>query len=92
LGKRAVSASDDNTVKIWDLETGEVIATFTCDSPAFCCAYSDAVDLILAATLAATFTSSALKNRKRRAEQRRPDRYLGVIGSWTITSPTHRQS
>jgi hypothetical protein len=30
-GQRTVSASVDNTVKVWDLETGEVLATLTCD-------------------------------------------------------------
>ena len=29
-GQRAVSASLDQTLKVWDLESGEVIATFTC--------------------------------------------------------------
>ncbi len=47
-GQRAVSASDDNTVKVWDLETGEVLATFTCDSAAHCCAFSEALKLIVA--------------------------------------------
>ena len=47
-GQRAVSASEDNTVKVWDLETGEVLATFTCDSAAYCCAFSDALKLIVA--------------------------------------------
>ena len=47
-GQRAVSASEDNTVKVWDLETGEVLATFTCDSAARCCAFSDALKLIVA--------------------------------------------
>ncbi len=28
-GQRAISASDDNTLKLWDLETGEEIHTFT---------------------------------------------------------------
>jgi WD domain, G-beta repeat len=30
-GRRAVSASLDNTLKVWDLETGTLIAAFTCD-------------------------------------------------------------
>jgi len=47
-GQRAVSASDDNTVRLWDLETGEVMATFTCDWPAHCCAFSEALKLIVA--------------------------------------------
>jgi WD40 repeat protein len=47
-GRRVVSASDDNTVKVWNVETGEVLATFTCDSVAHCCAFSDAGKLIVA--------------------------------------------
>jgi WD40 repeat protein len=47
-GQRAVSASSDHTVKLWDLDTGEVIATFTCDGAARCCAYSDVLKLIVA--------------------------------------------
>ena len=47
-GQCAVSASDDRTVKVWDLETGEVLATFTGDWPAHCCAFSDALNLIVA--------------------------------------------
>jgi WD40 repeat protein len=47
-GQRAVSAAADNTVKLWDLETGEVLATFTCDSTAYCCALSDGLRLIIA--------------------------------------------
>ncbi len=46
--QRAISASDDNTVKLWNLETGEVLATFTCDSAAYCCAFSDTLKLIVA--------------------------------------------
>jgi WD40 repeat protein len=37
-GRKAVSGSFDNTLKVWDLEKGEVIATFTGESPIFCCA------------------------------------------------------
>jgi WD40 repeat protein len=37
-GKRAISASGDKTLKVWDLDTGLVIATFYCDAPALCCA------------------------------------------------------
>jgi hypothetical protein len=35
-------------VKLWELETGDVLATFTCDSTALCCAFSDALRLIIA--------------------------------------------
>jgi WD40 repeat protein len=47
-GQRAVSASWDKTVRLSDLETGEVLATFTCDSTALRCAYSDTLKLIVA--------------------------------------------
>jgi WD40 repeat protein len=47
-GKRAVSASKDKTVKVWDLGLAKVLATFTCDSAAFCCGYSDALKLFVA--------------------------------------------
>jgi hypothetical protein len=43
----AVSASDDKTLKVWELETGEVLATFTCDSAARCCTFYDALKLIV---------------------------------------------
>jgi WD40 repeat protein len=39
-GKQAVSASRDNTLKVWDLKTGAVVATFTCDGEAACCAFA----------------------------------------------------
>ena len=32
-GQCVVSASADNMVKVWQLETGEVLATFTCEVP-----------------------------------------------------------
>ena len=47
-GQRAVSASLDQTLKVWDLEIGEVVATFTGDGVADCCAFSDALELIVA--------------------------------------------
>lgn len=47
-GKWAVSASSDHTVKVWELESGECIATFTCETAALCCAYSDARKMIVA--------------------------------------------
>ena len=46
--QRAVSASNDYTLNIWDLEAGDVLATFTCDRGARCCAFSDALKLIVA--------------------------------------------
>jgi hypothetical protein len=33
---------------MWELERGETLATFTCDSAANRCAFSDALDLIVA--------------------------------------------
>jgi WD40 repeat protein len=47
-GQRAVSASHDQTLKVWDLASGAFLATFTFDSAAHCCAYSDALKLIVA--------------------------------------------
>jgi len=40
-GKRAVSASRDNTLKVWDLDTYVLLVTFHCDAPANCCAFAD---------------------------------------------------
>lgn len=40
-GRRAVSASRDNTLKVWDLETGAAVARFVCDASVKCCACAD---------------------------------------------------
>jgi WD40 repeat protein len=40
-GKQAISASGDKTLKVWDLRTGLLIATFHCDGAARCCAFAD---------------------------------------------------
>jgi WD40 repeat protein len=47
-GKRAVSASDDYTLKVWDLATGEVVATFAADYPLLCCASSHRAEALVA--------------------------------------------
>ena len=47
-GRLAVSASDDQTLKVWEVESDEVFATFTCDGATHCCALSDALKLIVA--------------------------------------------
>jgi WD40 repeat protein len=39
-GKTAISASDDKTLKIWDLLTGKEIASFSGDGAFNCCAIS----------------------------------------------------
>lgn len=35
-----MSASEDQTLKVWYLDTGELMSTFTCDGPARCCAFA----------------------------------------------------
>jgi WD40 repeat protein len=40
-GKRAVSASADHTLKVWDLDAGLLIATFHYDAATRCCAFAD---------------------------------------------------
>ncbi|MEH2218556.1 MAG: hypothetical protein V7K72_15830, partial [Nostoc sp.] len=39
-GKTAVSGSNDNTLKVWDLQTGKEISTFIGESYIYCCAVS----------------------------------------------------
>jgi WD40 repeat protein len=45
-GRRALSASLDKTLKVWDLETGALVATFTCDAAALCCAFAGARKIV----------------------------------------------
>jgi WD40 repeat protein len=46
-GKLAISASKDNTLKVWDLETREIIASFTGESSIMCCAVApDGVTIV----------------------------------------------
>ncbi|NJK73345.1 MAG: hypothetical protein HC942_03260 [Microcoleus sp. SU_5_6] len=46
-GKRAISASEDNTLKVWDLWSGNVIASFTVESSIECCAIApDGVTIV----------------------------------------------
>jgi hypothetical protein len=46
VSRRAVSASEDKTLKVGDLETGAEIATITCDGNAIFCAVIDAVRMV----------------------------------------------
>jgi WD40 repeat protein len=46
-GKQVISGSSDNTLKVWILETREVVTTFTGDSPIYCCAVApDGVTIV----------------------------------------------
>lgn len=47
-GRIAISASDDNMIKVWGLETGVLFATFTCDSAVRCCTFLNDRKLIMA--------------------------------------------
>src|SRR5262245_37847873 len=47
-GRRALSASQDGTVRLWSLATGQVLATFYCDGLATTSAFVDGTRRILA--------------------------------------------
>jgi WD40 repeat protein len=38
-GRVAVSTSHDKTLKVWEVASGVLLATFTCDAAALCCAF-----------------------------------------------------
>lgn len=46
-GKRAISGSLDNTIKVWDLWSGNLIASFMGESSIACCAIApDGVTIV----------------------------------------------
>jgi WD40 repeat protein len=48
IGKRLISVSDDNNLKVWDLLNRGVIASFTGDSALKCCAVAaDGVTIVV---------------------------------------------
>ncbi len=40
-GRRAVSASRDKRLMVWELKSGRLLAIFTCDDELSCCAFVD---------------------------------------------------
>jgi hypothetical protein len=48
-GTRAVSASNDDTLKVWDLTSGKLLNTFATDHPLHCCDISSTGETIVAA-------------------------------------------
>jgi WD40 repeat protein len=67
-GKLAVSASYDNTLKVWDLESRVSVATFRCDAAALCCAFGGN-DKIVAGDRGARLHFMVLQQRTKRAKQ-----------------------
>jgi hypothetical protein len=47
-GRRAVSASDNGTLLVWDLESGEALAVMTLDAPILAVAASQDGKIIVA--------------------------------------------
>jgi WD40 repeat protein len=47
-GTRALSGSYEKTLKLWDLATGRVVATFAADYPVLCCACSPRAETLVA--------------------------------------------
>jgi WD40 repeat protein len=45
-GQLLVFGSQDKTLNVWDLETRALVATFTCDASALCCAFINSRKLI----------------------------------------------
>jgi WD40 repeat protein len=46
-GTRAISGADDETLKVWDLDSGEVLMTFWADAPVWACAVTpDGVTIV----------------------------------------------
>jgi WD40 repeat protein len=45
-GKRAVSAFHDYTLKVWNLETGTLVATFHCDAHVRWCSFTSKHEII----------------------------------------------
>ena len=46
-GGQVLSASDDRTLKVWDLDSGSCLATFTADAPLKACAVAkDGVSVV----------------------------------------------
>ena len=45
-GRILLGADRGNALGFWDLETGAVVATFTCDGSAYCCAFACAHGIV----------------------------------------------
>ena len=63
-GRRALSASADKTLKLWDLETGNPLAAFTADSDLFAAAPRRTIASLLSRTMAGSiFTALDVTSR-----------------------------
>jgi WD40 repeat protein len=65
-GRCAISASSDNTLKVWDLPIGAITTEFTCDGAAQCCVLAGA-EQILAGDAGGLSMAAELRHHERQA-------------------------
>ncbi len=62
-GRRVVSASEDKTLKVWDLETGALTCTFICEGFVSCAAVAPDGRTFVAGDAAGRVNFLRLENR-----------------------------
>ena len=73
-GQRAVSASSDQTLKVWDLGSGVELMSFTADAPLYSCAVSPNGKVIIAGDQNGGIHYLRLMLRRANSISRKPER------------------